>query len=1025
MMTWQFNLYTLLLFISAGVSFSVALFAWRRRPTSGAIPLTLLMLAVAEWALGYGIAMGSDRLPFRIFWAKMQYLGIASVGALLLILVLDYTGNRRWLTRRNLLLLSLEPLIRVSLAFTNESHGWIWRHISIVDQGAYATLDIVYGPAFWIGAALSYVQLLIATLLLVRTWLNSRRVQRFQVTMMLVGVALPWLGNLSYLLHLNPLPYIDWTPFLYSLAGVAVAWALFRYRLLDIVPIAREAVIEGMPDGVMILDAKTRVVDLNPAAQQMFDCTLMKVLGLPWDSVEAFGGAFSECVFPPPEAAHFETTRVYRGRTLYYDVRISALDCDGQEAVCGWVVVLRDVTEQRGVELDLQTHRLQLEAQNAQLHKLTQAVEQSANTIVITDREGLIEYVNPKFVEMTGYAVSEVLAKRMDIVKSGHQSEAFYRDLWDTIESGQAWHGELLNRRKDGTLFWEEVAISPVRDDRGEITHFIGVKVEVTERKQAEQALHTYTERLKVLHEIDQSILAARAPETIALEAAVRVRRLIPCERILILEISVMGEMDILAIETHQQFPPAQKPKLYGSVLLDAGILSGHVQGVADLLKVLNPSLLERQLLAEGVRSYTIVPLMVETELVGTLHLESISPNAFDEDHVAIATEVATPLALAIRQSRLFTLAQQEIAERQLAEAALLKYTQDLEASHAELDAFAHTVAHDLKNPLTSLIGASEALLSLRDELSASQSEGYLRLIQRSAWKMTTITDSLLLMASVRKMEQVPVTCLEMEAIVDIAIDRLRGLLDDYQAEVAKTATWPQAMGYAPWVEEVWVNYISNAIKYGGRPPCIALGADRSETEVRYWVQDNGIGIAPNAQAQLFTEFTRLRQRSIGGHGLGLSIVERIIRRLGGQVGVESHVGKGSRFFFTLPAPQGATAAMVEMPFSNVVWEREKPQQEPASRLLSEDYLKGFAALPQELLRDLESAVTVAEIDWITRVIGEIDRRDTLIGALLRRLAEDFQHEAILELLQDVQSHGVFESPVAPRGNPQGVAGSS
>jgi signal transduction histidine kinase len=136
-------------------------------------------------------------------------------------------------------------------------------------------------------------------------------------------------------------------------------------------------------------------------------------------------------------------------------------------------------------------------------------------------------------------------------------------------------------------------------------------------------------------------------------------------------------------------------------------------------------------------------------------------------------------------------------------------------------------------------------------------------------------------------------------------------MIQEYQAEISLPAKWPLALGHAPWVEEVWANYLSNALKYGGRPPRLELGAEllpnvaSSDITSRlacFWVRDNGRGLTSSEQARLFTPFERLSQAQIGGHGLGLSIVKRIVEKLGGTVGVASETGQGSTFFFTLPA---------------------------------------------------------------------------------------------------------------------------
>jgi signal transduction histidine kinase len=231
------------------------------------------------------------------------------------------------------------------------------------------------------------------------------------------------------------------------------------------------------------------------------------------------------------------------------------------------------------------------------------------------------------------------------------------------------------------------------------------------------------------------------------------------------------------------------------------------------------------------------------------------------------------------------------------------RHAQELEARNAELDAFAHTVAHDLKTPLSVLIGFGTLLDSRAERLSPDQLRGNVRAIVRNGYKMTNIIDELLLLSSVRKMDSVNLAPVEMGAVVAEARQRLVDLVAEREAEIHVPARWPAALGYAPWIEEVWTNYLSNAVKYGGTPPEITLGAaPDGDGHVRFWVQDNGPGLSPEEQAQLFAEFARLHQVRAEGHGLGLSIVQRIVKKLDGDVGVTSEPGAGSTFWFTLPS---------------------------------------------------------------------------------------------------------------------------
>lgn len=224
-----------------------------------------------------------------------------------------------------------------------------------------------------------------------------------------------------------------------------------------------------------------------------------------------------------------------------------------------------------------------------------------------------------------------------------------------------------------------------------------------------------------------------------------------------------------------------------------------------------------------------------------------------------------------------------------------------LEKRNEELDAFAHTVAHDLKNPLMVVVGYAEVA---RDEMLEDEEERWLEYLNHvisAGRRGNMIIQELLLLAAVRK-EDIELEELDMGVIVELALERLSHHIEGNEVQVVQQHEWPVVMGYAGWVEEVWVNYISNAIKYGGRPCYIELTAEiRPDGWVRFGVRDNGPGLSAEARALLFREFTRLDKAKAKGHGLGLSVVRRIMEKLNGRVGIESTVGEGSTFYFELP----------------------------------------------------------------------------------------------------------------------------
>jgi signal transduction histidine kinase len=232
-------------------------------------------------------------------------------------------------------------------------------------------------------------------------------------------------------------------------------------------------------------------------------------------------------------------------------------------------------------------------------------------------------------------------------------------------------------------------------------------------------------------------------------------------------------------------------------------------------------------------------------------------------------------------------------------EQVLLQHASDLSQRNEELDAFSHTVAHDLKNPMSTILIVAAAIDD--PNLDSEEMRSFLHGIVETIHKMSRILDELMLLSQIRKVD-IPGELIEMDTIVASACEQLADVLKGSGARVAKPSSWPAAIGYAPWIEQVWVNYISNAVKYGGSPPRIELGVDiLPDGMLRFWVQDNGIGISANEQQNLFRPFTQLSQAHAKGSGLGLSIVRRIVEKLGGTVGVESQPGQGSCFYFTLP----------------------------------------------------------------------------------------------------------------------------
>jgi two-component system sensor histidine kinase/response regulator len=205
-----------------------------------------------------------------------------------------------------------------------------------------------------------------------------------------------------------------------------------------------------------------------------------------------------------------------------------------------------------------------------------------------------------------------------------------------------------------------------------------------------------------------------------------------------------------------------------------------------------------------------------------------------------------------------------------------------LKSRNEELDAYAHTVAHNLKNPLSVIIAAADLINEIASLTHRGRQE-YLLHIKSTAYEMDNIIDNLLLLSEVRKVEA-PSETVDMAKVVDNVRNHLDYMIKERRGRLSYPKVRPTVIGHEPWIEEVWANHLGNALKYGGQSPRIELGASPgTDGMVRFWTRDNGPGLSPEAQACLFTPFTQLRKAHKMGHGLGLSIVLRIVEKLGSQ----------------------------------------------------------------------------------------------------------------------------------------------
>jgi signal transduction histidine kinase len=347
------------LFASAAVAVWAFIVVRSRRPAPGRDALAWLMLAAVHWSVTSGLHALVEPLGTRVALSQIQYVGIAAVPPLWLLFASQY-ARLPWTSDRTLcFLLWLLPVVTVGLAFTNPSHGLLWRAVVPVNvPGGGARVMYVHGPWFWVVVAYSYAALAMGSFVLARAIRRAPLAQRRQVALVVAGVALPWMSNVLYIRGVLPAG-LDPTPGAFALSGAFILWGLYQHRLLTLVPVARDLVIENMDVGVIVLDPARLIVDLNPAARTLTGCSEAST-GLAIDRAVPWWSQRTATATATPAAPVVVDSD---GRSL--EVHMSPVRA--ADTLAGWLVLVRDITAQVKAETERQTlERRMMEQQHVE-----------------------------------------------------------------------------------------------------------------------------------------------------------------------------------------------------------------------------------------------------------------------------------------------------------------------------------------------------------------------------------------------------------------------------------------------------------------------------------------------------------------------------------------------------------------------------------------------------------------------------------------------------------------------------------
>ena len=494
----------------------------------------------------------------------------------------------------------------------------------------------------------------------------------------------------------------------------------------------------------------------------------------------------------------------------------------------------RDITERKRAD--------------AELRKLSKAVEQSPASVVITDTEGVIEYVNPEFSRVSGYTFEEALGQNPRVIKSGEHPPEFYSELWSTIKDGRIWNGEFVNRKKSGELYWENASISPILDDSGRIVRFLAVKQDISDRKKAEQALKESEKQLQtifdnspagVVHYDEKGVIVGCNEQAAVILGATREK--------------LIG-FDTMQQLTNKNLIQAIRDALGGETSSFEGNYTSITGGRTAFLKfIFNP----------------VNPDSHPTEVIGTV---------------------------------------EDITERKQAEQEIVQAKQKAEEAARTKSDFLANMSHEIRTPMNAVIGMAH--LALRTDLTPKQHD-YLKKIETAAQSLLGIINDILDFSKIEagKLDMEIIEFDLNETLANLAeMIKVKGREKENLEVLFRTApnTPRFLIGDPLRLNQVLLNLCSNAVKFTDEGEIVVsvepIETLDGKTRLRFTVRDTGIGMTEEQEARLFHAFSQAdtsTTRKYGGTGLGLTISKRLVELMNGDIWVQSQIGEGSTFTFT------------------------------------------------------------------------------------------------------------------------------
>ena len=345
-MQFHYTPYVLPIIIASVISIWIAFYGWQRRAARNGLLFSFLSLALTEWLFFYTLQISGADLQTKVLFGELKYIGVATTPLIWFFFATQFANrDTQNLTPRWMAALAIVPVLTSILSVTTRWHGLFWSNPQLVQVGNFSDFSVSYGPWYWVHVAYSYLLIFAGTILVFGSLRHRQGLHRNQAMALILSVLAPWFGNILYFSGFNPIPYLDLTPFAFTITVLLMTWAILGFRLVELAPIARDLIVDEMKDGMIVIDAQGQIIDLNPAAGQMIGLSSSKGIGKPIAGVLA---AWPELVERYRNVTDtLEEIPVGVGR--WFELQISPLH-DKRKQFLGRVIVLRDITTRKEIE---------------------------------------------------------------------------------------------------------------------------------------------------------------------------------------------------------------------------------------------------------------------------------------------------------------------------------------------------------------------------------------------------------------------------------------------------------------------------------------------------------------------------------------------------------------------------------------------------------------------------------------------------------------------------------------------------